>query len=108
MSRFVANIAFESHPCLAGHFPGHPVMPGVVLLEKVILTCKTWAPECRIAGLQSVKFHRPIRPGDRFDIELQRDSPQQIRFRCAAGDLLYSNGVILLRDLLRDPLRDLA
>lgn len=108
MNRFVAHIAFESHPSLAGHFPDHPVMPGVVLLEQVIQTCKSWAPDCRIVGLQSVKFHRPIRPGDSFDIELQRDSAQKIRFRCVAGDLLYSNGVVLLRELLRDPLRDWA
>lgn len=108
MSHFVAQIAFESHPSLDGHFPGHPVMPGVVLLERVVLACKTWAPECQVSGLESVKFHRPIRPGDRFAIELQRDSSQRIRFRCAAGELLYSNGVLLLREPLREPLRDLS
>lgn len=102
MNRFVAQIAFESHPSLAGHFPGHPVMPGVVLLEKVVLACKAWMPERHITGWESVKFHRPIRPGDNFDIELQGDSSQKIRFRCAAGELLYSNGVILLRDSSRD------
>lgn len=55
----------HDHPALPGHFPGAPVLPGVVLLD--------WAWECcalalpagtRLRGLHSAKFLHAVRPGD--------------------------------------------
>ena len=56
-----------AHPCLPGHFPGAPVVPGVVLLER-IATIIERAFGARIAGLPQVKFLRPLRPGETADI----------------------------------------
>jgi 3-hydroxyacyl-[acyl-carrier-protein] dehydratase len=75
------------HPCFAGHFPGNPVVPAVVLLEQVEQALAlAVARGVRIARLPSVKFLRPLGPGVSFDIALDVD-PESLtaNFRCTAG-----------------------
>jgi 3-hydroxyacyl-[acyl-carrier-protein] dehydratase len=51
------------HPSLAGHFPGNPIVPGVLLLD-VILSRVEHATGCRAVRLQQVKFTSVLRPGE--------------------------------------------
>ncbi len=52
-----------SHPALAGHFPGNPIVPGVVLLDAVISAAETWlATSQSVRGLRQAKFLAPLRP----------------------------------------------
>jgi 3-hydroxymyristoyl/3-hydroxydecanoyl-(acyl carrier protein) dehydratase len=95
MNTHVVTIDFDDHPSLQGHFPGNPVMPGVVLLENVLMACKEWEPEHQTVGLQSVKFHSPIRPGDTITIELERKNQNKTHFRCIVEKQVVSTGVII-------------
>lgn len=57
---------------LQGHFPGHPVVPGVILCEMMAQSCAILMPgrtepEHRtpmLTGLEKVKFRKPVVPGD--------------------------------------------
>ncbi len=70
-----------NEPFFQGHFPGEPIMPGVLILEAMaqigILFAKKTAPdelESKLfvfAGMDGVRFRRPVRPGDRLDMELR-------------------------------------
>ena len=60
MTRFVIQ---PGHPCLAGHFPGQPIVPGVVLLDEIAA-----ALGITPAGFASVRFSRPVRPGDAVEV----------------------------------------
>jgi 3-hydroxymyristoyl/3-hydroxydecanoyl-(acyl carrier protein) dehydratase len=56
------------HPSLPGHFPGNPIVPGVVLLDEV-LACLQIHGELT---LLTAKFTAPVRPGDAVDVTWQR------------------------------------
>lgn len=58
-----------NHPALPGHFPGHPVVPGVVLLEAVASALSQHAATAmRVTGFPVVKFVAPLLPEQEFDI----------------------------------------
>lgn len=76
------------HPTAAGHFPGNPIIPGALLLDIVLLAIagKAAVPSC---AARTVKFTRPVRPGDRLRIEWERKSDGS-HFRCVlpeTGDI---------------------
>lgn len=68
-----------NEPFFQGHFPGVPIMPGVLILEALAQTGGLLAAsglEGSLAdklflftGLDGVKFRRPVLPGDRLDLE---------------------------------------
>ena len=62
-----------------GHFPGNPIMPGVLILEALaqaagLLVSTTLETTDRLmpylVGLDAVKFRRPVVPGDRLSLEV--------------------------------------
>lgn len=61
-----------------GHFPGHPVMPGVLIVEAMAQVAGVLVlsePENRgklvyFAGLDNVRFRKPVTPGDQLKIEI--------------------------------------
>lgn len=66
-----ATIRIEpDHPALAGHFPGNPLVPGVVLLDAVWAQVRERRPGV-IASLPAVKFLAPVRPGETVDLALE-------------------------------------
>ena len=53
-----------THPSLPGHFPGNPIVPGVLLLDHVLVTLQK-ATGRRVSCLQQVKFMSALRPEER-------------------------------------------
>jgi 3-hydroxyacyl-[acyl-carrier-protein] dehydratase len=65
------------HPCLAGHFPGHPLVPGVVIVEQVLalIASRSGLP-LQPLSLPQVKFLQPLLPEQCARIELSGAMPQ--------------------------------
>ena len=69
-----------NEPYFQGHFPGHPVMPGVLVLEALAqasaLLCYSstgFDPEKKVTYLMAIdgaRFRRPVVPGDRLQLEV--------------------------------------
>lgn len=63
---------------LQGHFPGYPVVPGVILCEMAAQSsCMLMAEEVKgkltlFAGMNKVKFKTPVRPGDTVEFQCER------------------------------------
>lgn len=69
-----------NEPFFQGHFPGHPIMPGVLIIEAMaqvggMLLMRTIEdPSTKVVyflSLDNVKFRRPVKPGDQLRLELE-------------------------------------
>ncbi|HEX9625653.1 MAG TPA: hypothetical protein VGA00_01815 [Acidiferrobacterales bacterium] len=81
------------HPALAGHFPGHPVVPGVVLLDAVLAElARRQGAAVRVSALPSVKFLAPLKPGQDFEIGLDERAGGQAGFTVTAGGERLATG----------------
>ena len=74
------------HPSLAGHFPGNPIVPGVVILEEVVRAFEAWRPEKQPVGMPVVKFLAPLRPEQAFTIRFAKSGARGFRFECVRDD----------------------
>ena len=81
------------HPSLPGHFPGHPVVPGVVLLDHVVAAIEATHGPLGALRLPQVKFVQPLLPGEPADVELEGDAPRW-RFRVLRDGVLLASGEV--------------
>jgi len=82
--RFTIEVAAD-HPAFEGHFPGHPVLPGVVLLAEVV----AGAERCLGLSMDRIvikvaKFHAPVAPGSSLAVELVPGSDIAFSISCGA------------------------
>jgi len=86
----------SAHPALAGHFPGHPVVPGVLLLEEVHQAACAWLGELRLTAIPTVKFVAPLLPGVTFTIRMEKDAHAGISFSCLQAGQIIARGRMLV------------
>ena len=67
-------------PCLPGHFPGQPVVPGVRLLDALALALAGAAPPSRLVRLTRVKFAAPVLPEQTVLLRWTETAPGRIAF----------------------------
>lgn len=90
------------HPCLPGHFPGRPLVPGVVLLERVLEEIEATHGTLGALRLPQVKFLQPLLPGEEARVELESahlpDAAPRWRFRVLRGATLLASGEVVAAD----------
>ena len=108
----IKNVTMNE-PFFQGHFPGHPIMPGVLIVEAmaqvggVLLLGTVDDPDTKVVyfmSLDNIKFRKPVRPGDqlRFEIELV-----QLRARvCRIAGVAKVDGVVVCEAEMAAMVRD--
>jgi 3-hydroxymyristoyl/3-hydroxydecanoyl-(acyl carrier protein) dehydratase len=88
----------EDHPSLAGHFPGHPVIPGVLLLGEVMKVIRqTTRRSIEFVGMPSAKFLSPLNPGETLTIRLDQEREGTTEFKCTTGSRVIASGCLRYR-----------
>lgn len=66
-----------NEPFFQGHFPEHPIMPGVLIIESLAQVAAIYVAEIGMKGLKVLasvkgfKFRRPVSPGDTLSLEVK-------------------------------------
>ncbi len=87
------------HPALAGHFPGDPIVPGVMLLDEIIRAAEgklSGSGRWQILGVPVVKFLRPLLPGRLCAIEFSQYSERRIDFVCRSEGKTVATGQLCI------------
>ena len=99
-----------NEPFFAGHFPGHPIMPGVLIVEAMAQLSGVLGMATRgtrpadgsvfyLAGTDKTRFKRPVVPGDRLDMEskliVQRKTLMKFACRAFVDDQLACESEML-------------
>jgi UDP-3-O-[3-hydroxymyristoyl] N-acetylglucosamine deacetylase/3-hydroxyacyl-[acyl-carrier-protein] dehydratase len=103
----IKNVTINE-PFFQGHFPGHPIMPAVLIIEAmaqaggVLLLNTVERPETKLMyfmGIDNAKFRAPVRPGDtlRFELELLK---LRRRFCMMHGQAFVGDTLVAEADLL--------
>jgi len=96
-SRYTAAFTIpREHPALPGHFPGRPVVPGVLILDEVRLAAEHWLGRGHaIRRLPQGKFVAPMLPGETATIELSR-AGSTLSFSVTRDEVIVAKGTFEL------------
>lgn len=100
----------DAHPSLPGHFPGSPVVPGVVLLSEVLTELQRQQPHMQVTGIKKLKFLRMLFPEQKFTVEFAEPAETSLRFKCWQAGALLAEGNLALssQDKPRHSVQDAA
>lgn len=98
------------HPTFAGHFPGAPIVPGVVLLDAAVHAVLQMLrpPAARdedgasignICQISSAKFLSPVGPGETLTISFSTAASGSTRFDISSGNRKVATGTLVLLSL---------
>lgn len=81
------------HPAFAGHFPGNPIVPGVVLLDRAILFAEEMLDQTgRNWQVGNAKFFSPVRPEEALTFSLMTKPSGAIAFIVRAAERDVASG----------------
>jgi 3-hydroxymyristoyl/3-hydroxydecanoyl-(acyl carrier protein) dehydratase len=93
-----ALVVPETLACLPGHFPGRPIVPGVLQVHWAMALAARWlggAPWPR--RIEALKFKSPLLAGQRATLALERDdAASEVRFELSHGETVFSLGRLVL------------
>jgi 3-hydroxyacyl-[acyl-carrier-protein] dehydratase len=105
-----ARTSFDADdPMFAGHFPGHPIVPGVIITEALAQAAgiaaasgypDTARPLFLLSAIRTMKFRQAVRPGEEIDLHAEKIAETEglLQFKVVAtvGGALVAEGQLVL------------
>ncbi len=88
------------HPAFAGHFPGRPIVPGVLLLDAALHALGADQTTCRIVN---AKFLRPVPPDTHLQLQSEDTSPETLRFSVGDNGGNVASGQVQIVPIAAEP-----
>jgi 3-hydroxyacyl-[acyl-carrier-protein] dehydratase len=97
------------HPAFDGHFPGAPLLPGVVLLDEMLRAVEAERPDGRVTAptggtsttagwtIATAKFLQPVRPGETLTLEHEALTNGALRFVIRRAGRVVATGTLVPR-----------
>lgn len=84
------------HPALPGHFPGSPIVPGVMILDLLVEEWRRRRPNAAVRGLRKMKFIAMLAPGQEFAVTWGEARDGRVSFTAESGGKPLATGQFVL------------
>lgn len=86
------------HPVFAGHFPGMPILPGVLLLDAAVhaVSHALGASSPASCQISSAKFLSPVGPGETLSLSWASCASGSVRFDISCGSRKIATGTLVV------------
>ena len=96
------------HPAFEGHFPGAPLLPGVVLLDEILRAVEGTTGDAHEPGrlgwtVATAKFLQPVRPGDTLTLEHAVAGNGTLRFTIRSAGRPVATGTLIPKADISEP-----
>ncbi len=85
----------DEHPSLAGHFPGTPILPGVVLLDEIVCAVEADGGAAGRWRIGTAKFVSAVHPGETLQLAHERLANGSVRFSISRSGQTVAHGVLV-------------
>lgn len=97
MDVFETEISFPAdEPFFRGHYPGNPVTPGVILVDRAVKAAERMIG-CGVSlkGMKKVKFSRSVFPDEAVALKLERKGEGEISYSFSKDGTLCASGILV-------------
>ena len=93
----VTEVEFPADaPWFKGHFPGRPVTPGVLLIDRAVACAeKMLGRSIALKCIKKVKFSNPVLPGERVALDLCLKDEGEMAYSFSKGEIPCASGVLV-------------
>jgi len=89
----------DTHPSLEGHFPGNPVVPGVVIIDEVMRGVLCNNSNIKVIEIPSVKFLKILKPNQIVQVTLTEKKADILQFDCVVNEIRIVTGKIKIKPI---------
>lgn len=84
------------HPSLTGHFPGHPVVPGVVIIDEVMALINEYNENLELVSISHMKFSLPLLAGQVCRMVVNISDHARVTIECQVNGRTITKGKLVL------------
>ena len=85
----------RDHPALAGHFPGRPMVPGVMLIDAIAREARAIGRMGQLRGVTNTKFLRPVLGDVAVSVHLRTTlAPRRVSYEARCGEEVVASGTL--------------